>query len=1036
MTLNSNRGFVSLFVRHRVAANLFMMIMVLAGLWGINKLRTQFLPTFELGYVVVSVAWNGASAEDIEEGITIPIEQELRTLDRLYSITSSSLDGYSSVVLQFEEGTDMSEASDSVKEAIDLVTNLPSTAEKPEVKKYNYYEKITDMILTGPVSRAELVPLARIIESDLLARGIAKIDISGLPDEEISIELSSAKLNELQITLNQVAQRISGQSKDIPAGKVGGGAIVKQLRSLDQSRSSIEFEKIPLLADQNGKYVFLGDVADISRQPKSKQVAAKYKGQPAIQFSLKRSDKSDSLQGAKILKKWLAAVEPKLPEGVEIIVFNKQWELIEDRISLLTWNGIQGIVLIAIILYIFLNGRVALWVMLGVPVSFLAALAALYLYGGTINMLSLFGLIMALGIIVDDAIVVGEDSLTHFDRGETPLDAAEGGAKRMLAPVFASSLTTIAAFFPLMMISGHMGKILFDIPLVVICVIIASLFECFLVLPGHLKHSFEKTVRSEPSKLRQFLDSKFDSLKENYFHPLVSKAIEFRWTTILSAFAMLIIVLSYWSMGFISFTFFPSPEGKMLVGNVTFVSGASKDVVEKYIRYAEDAVYETNDHFGGGLLTVAATVHGTSSPSRGTSSMVGDQYGWISVELLDPDKRDVTNSEFMEEWKRRVHEVPGLDSFTVEAPKNGPPGKSIDIRLKGDSLKNLKAASEEIQNHIRDYNGVSVVTDNLPYGHQQIIFKLNAQGQALGLTPQEIGRQLRGGYDGYKVQVFQDGTEKVEVWVRLAEAERDNLGALDQFGVKLPNGERVALSTVVDMREAQGFEKINHSKGTRVVSVSADVDSAIANSNRILAEIRYYVVPKVEAKYGVKAVYEGTARDQSETINDMMYALILAIVVIFIILSWVFSSYGWPIVVMMAIPFGLIGAITGHVVMGLDMTILSLFGMFGLTGIVVNDSIILVVFYKHLREKGVAVNEALATASTQRFRAVLLTSLTTIGGLIFLVTETSMQAQFLIPMAVSMAFGLAFSTILVLLVIPAGLSVQESINARIKRIFS
>ncbi len=1033
METNKN-NLITMFVQHRVAPNLLMIILILAGTWGLNKLRTQFFPSFETGYIVVSVIWTGASSEDIEEGITVPLEQELRTVDDLYEIKSSSSDGASVISLQFEEGIDMAMALDNVKDAVDTVTTLPESAETPRVKRAIHYDLISKLMITGDVDIDELRHWARDIETDLLSRGIAKIEISGMPEEEISIEVPNSKLKELNMTLAQVSQRISDQSKDVPVGKIGGDQVSKQIRGLSQKRKETEFAQIPLVANPSGEFVLLGDVAQVERKNKRKEITTFYKGNPAISLRLLRSDKSDSLEGARILQDWLQEYQAKLPDGVELIVYQKQWELIEDRISILLENGIQGIILIIIVLFLFLNGRVAFWVMMGVPVSFLAALAILYFFGGTINMLSLFGLIMSLGIIVDDAIVVGEDAQTHYDRGESGLTAANGGALRMLAPVVASSMTTMAAFFPLMMISGIMGKILFDIPMVVICVILASLVECFLVLPGHLKHSFDGLHHARQSRIRDYLDNKFNHFKDNIFKPLVTNAVAYRWTTIFAAIALLVVVMSYWILGYMSFSFFPSPEGKRLYADVSFVAGTPKNTVINFASDVEKALYKTDKDLGGGLVTTAVLSLGRTSSSNDGNYSIGDESFWLEVELLESDKREVNNAQFLREWQSNVVKVSGIEKFALYAPRRGPPGKDLDAKITGQPLNILKAAAEEIAENMQSYPGVSGVADNLPYGNEQIIFRINAQGQVLGLTSQEIGRQLRGAFDGYLVQTFQDGIEKVEVRVSLPEIERDRLATLSEFAIVLPDGNTASLATVVDLDNDRGYEKIQHSAGERAVHVTADVDSALNNSNKLIDAMKLDVVPAIAEKYGVTIAFEGKAREQNEALADMQIALVLSLIVIYIILAWVFGSYGWPLVVMCAIPFGLIGAVSGHIFMGIDMTILSLFGMFGLTGIVVNDSIILVVFYKELRQKGVPIDRAIVEAACQRLRAVILTSLTTIGGLIFLVFETSLQAQFLIPMAVSMAFGLASATFLVLLVIPAMLSVQESANILSRKI--
>lgn len=1022
--------FIGLFAQHKVAANLLMLMLLLAGLASLTKLNTQFFPNFILDRITVQVEWRGASSEDIEEAISSRIEQELRTIDYVKKMTSTSSSGSSVVSLKFEEGTEMGAALDQVKEQISQLRNLPSDAEIPKVSLVTRYEPIARLLITTEGDLEELRYFIHEAEQQLLNRGISRVSVTGLPEEEMAIQLSTQKLESLGLDLNDIGDRISELSRDLPAGEIGNADTARTLRSLDQRRDADAFSQLPLKIDYSGRLVLLDDVADIERRPMSNQVSLLYKNKPAVEIRLQRTESADSLESAKILEDWVTATTPDLPKGVTLEVYDASWKLIAERMNLLLTNGLGGLILVIGILFLFLHGRVAIWVAVGIPISFMATLFIMYLFGGSINMISLFGLIMALGIIVDDAIVVGEDALAHYQLGEKPLMAAEGGARRMLAPVIASSLTTISSFLPLMLIGGTIGNILFDIPFVVVCVIIASLFESFLILPGHLRQAFHKIHHQKPSARRQLLDSKFNTLRDDYFRPLVTKAVEYRGTTIAATLGLLIICIGLLVGGRISFTFFPSPEGPKIYANARFTAGTPSDVVADFLKDLNRSLDETEDALGGELIVLDVTRLGSASTSGGASNQMAERYGSIQVEMISPDLRDVRNKEFMREWKQRTVLPAGIETFTISESRTGPPGSDLDIRLTGASADILKQAGQDVAEALKQLPGINAIEDDMPYGQEQLIYKVKGQGEVLGLTVNNVGRQLRAAFDGRLVQIFQDGDDEVEVRVMLPDRERNTLGSLESFMIRLPQGGSVPLSSVVEFEARRGFDVLRHTDSQLAIHITANVDPELNNANEIIADFKKNLLPELSQRYGVNGGFEGRAEDQAETISEMKQGLVLAFVLIYLILTWVFSSYGWPLVVMAAIPFGLIGALFGHALMGIDLTILSLFGIFGLSGIVVNDSIILVTFFKQQREKGIETTEAIITAATHRLRAVLLTSMTTIGGLTPLLFETSRQAQFLIPMAVSISFGLMFATVLVLLVIPALLSVHESIAGK------
>ena len=1025
-------GLIAVFAGHPVACNLLMAIMILAGAWALSRLNTQFFPTFDIEFITVTVKWTGASAEDVEAAVTEPMERELVGLDTVREMTSTSSRGSSVISLEYEEGTDMDVALDQVKERVASIRNLPGAADEPVIKRIINYEAVARLLVTGREGQ-NLRPIVRAIERELLDRGIAKVQILGLPAEEIAIQVPSAALRELDMSLADVARRVAATSVDLPAGSVGRDETAKQLRTLDQQRDEAGFERLALRSGDDGRFLALGDVATVERRARKGEIHTRFQSRSSVTLLLSRAETSDSLESARIFHEWLDGRRGGWPPGVEVVPYDESWELIRDRTMLLLKNGAGGLFLVVAVLYLFLNARVAFWVAVGIPVSFMAALGVLYGLGGSINMVSLFALIMAFGIIVDDAIVVGEDALTKRQAGGAPLVAARDAAHRMLAPVLASSLTTVAAFVPLMLVSGIIGKILFDIPLVVICVIIASLIESFLILPGHLHHTFRRSAASRASAFRRWFDDAFGRFRDRTFRRLVTGAVRRPWTTLSFALAAMLLTVGLLRGDRLAFNFFPTPEGQILFASVSFAAGTAPERVERFVDHLERTLDETEAHFGEELVDLAVARLGQQERASRQQGSRGDQFASLRVQLVEPDGRETRNTEFIAEWRERIVLAPGLESLSLTEVRAGPPGRDVEVSLTGNDAGALKAAALELASVLVTVPGVSGIEDDMPFGQEQFIVRLTPQASALGLTVSDVGEQLRSAYDGRVAQIFQHEGEEIEVRVVLPDRERNDIASLDNLSVALPGGGVMPLRTAVDIDTRRGFDILRHVNGRLAVTVSADVDPAVTNANDVVADLSAGPLAAIADRHGIDWSFKGRQEDQAETLADMAWGAGLAMALIYLVLAFVFASYGWPLVVMSVIPFGLVGAIFGHWVMGIDLTILSLFGFFGLSGIVVNNSIILVSFYKEMKRRGYPWRNSVVDAACFRLRAVLLTSLTTIGGLTPLMFETSVQAQFLIPMAVSIAFGLAFATFLVLLLVPALLTVHESVATRFEQ---
>ena len=1042
-TSSPRRGVTGFFVHHRLAANLVMLVMLLGGALALTRMNVQFFPTFALDVVSVRVVWSGASAEDIEQGITNPLEQRLRSVQGLKKMTSTSAQSVSSITLEFQEGTDPIQALDDTRQRVDEFNNLPAEAEEPRVSRIERYEPVARLLLYGDVDADELRYMTYRFEDELLQRGIDKVSIRGLPEQQISIDVPVERLETLGLSLEQIAERVAAVSRDLPAGLLGQQDATRELRAVEQARSPEEFGQIPLLSGDRIQ-LRLGDIATIRQESRDSPLTLTRNDFPAVELQLQRSENGDSLEAADALQQWLADTRATLPPNLQLEVYDETWQLLDDRISLLTSNGLTGLVLVVLLLYLFLPGRVALWVAVGIPTAFLAALAILWLVGGSINMISLFALIMALGVIVDDAIVVGEDADAHARMGQPSMAAAEGAAKRMVWPVLASSLTTVAAFMPLLIVGGVIGNILGDIPLVMICVLIASLLECFVVLPAHLRHAFVipkvkpvsrnaavKWLRASGAGVGRFragFERRFEQFREGRFRRFSRFSLHHRGLTLAVAMSVAIMTVGLLSGGRIGFNFFPTPEPSVLYANASFVAGTDSRRVDQFMVDMAQSINATEQALGGNLILHSVVTRG-GTLGAGGSSRSGEELGSMMIELVPSDQRSVRNPEFISELRASLSLPAGLENLSITEREAGPPGRDINVRLTGPDATRLKRAAEELAQAVAVLPGVLDVEDDMPWGREQLIYQVSPWGEALGLTTTDLGRQLRAAFDGRVAQIYQDGRDEMEVRVQLPRHQRERLATLSQVTIRVPDGRFVPLSQVVLLDHRQGFEALRHADGQLAVEVSASLNTEVSTTSDIIESLEAEALPAISSRFNVRYSFEGRSADQRETIDDMKTGLIIGVVLMYVILAWVFASWTMPLIVMAIIPFALVGAILGHWLMGMQLTILSLFGLFGLSGIVVNNAIILVSFYNQQREAGLSVDAALNEAAVQRIRAVLLTSLTTIGGLLPLLFETSLQAQFLIPMATSIAFGLGLSTLLVLLVIPALLSYLEQLRA-------
>ncbi len=1008
-----------------------MIMLCLAGFWAIKNIPSSLDPPQPQVVVYVDVTWPGASAEDVEQLVTNPIEQQLYTLNDLEDLVSWSQNGSARVLVWFQFDADIGQALDEVKQRVANIRNLPPDIEPPVVYRRADTEPVASLLIKGGDSVTELIPIVRDMEADLLARGIAEIRYNGLPEEEIAVLVDGKRLHELELTLDDLAALIGRMSQDVPAGTVGRAQGLYQLRSLEKRRDVRSFEDMTI--EIGDRLVRLGDIAVIDKRAREGQPEVSQQGRPAIEMILYRLTTEDAYLADRIVDGWLADTRESLPPSIEVDITQDVWRLLGAQLDMVVGNGLSGLVLVILTLFLFLNGRVGFWVMVGIPISFLGGLAIFYgVFGQGISIIAMIAFIMSLGIVVDDAIVVGEQTATEFENGKTPAEAAVAGAKRMWVPVATSSLTTLAAFIPMLIIGGEMGAAILALPTALLCIILASLVECFLVLPGHLRTSLARHKPPGPDSFRARFDARFMRFRDETFQPLLTRALEHPGATVTAALASMVVAVSLVASQHLGVNLVTGFDFESLTAEVEFSSSATESEKKAFLEHLEAKLADTNASFAS--ANVSGWVRRTNRAYFDEEAKSGVQFASIRADYVYEEERTADPQLFANLWRDSIERPPFVERFHLGVEggqNNGLP--DITLVLRGENLDQLKQASEELTDVLAAYPGVSNVTDNLPYGKEQLIFSVTPAGNALGLTADSVGRQLRAAYSGRRVQIFNENKSELEVRVLLTDAERDDLGQLLRYPIRTSTGEFVPLGNVATFTSRRGIDVIRHDDLRMAVSVSADVDAEKANKMAILGDVNEVTIPRLTSQYGVTTALSGATERDQVIIDTMQLGGIITLVFIYLILAWVFSSYLWPFAIMLAIPFGITGALVGHWLIGFEVGAMSLLAFFSLTGIVVNDSIVLISFFKSNMSDGLSLKDALARAVISRFRAVVLTSLTTIAGLAPLIFETSSLDFFVAPIAITLCFGLAFATLLVLLVIPAFLLLLESARERLNR---
>ena len=1035
-------NFLRFFVQHRTSANIIMIIMIVVGVLSIGRLNKQFFPDFDVDLIAISIDWPGATAEEIDQNIIQLLEPELRPISGVKKVYSKSVEGVGSTRVEFKYGQDIQKARTDIETAVSRI-NFPENSNKPKIVIGEFFDTVTRIVLSGDLTLEELRKNAKKLKEKLLNSGVDKVDIQGLPSEEILIEISQSETARLKLSFNQIANLIRLETKDVSGGSFADGSL--RVRTVGEKKLVETFKALELRNSISGGRILLKDVAVIKSSVAKSSVLKYVNGKPAVELWVRRSKTSDALEVSKNIQEVLTNSQNTIPSSINIQTYNTAANLIQERISLLIKNGVSGLCIVLLVLFLFLSRNTAIWVALGIPIAFLATFGVMFISGQSINMISLFGLIMALGIVVDDAIVVGEHSSylktkRHLDSSKAPVVAAT----RMSVPVICAMLTTVAAFIPLFMVKGVIGQIISAIPLVVCAVLVASLIECFLVLPAHLAH-FDKGMKDE-SKFRIWFDEKFRMFQEGIFRKFINLTFNYRYVTFMIAIGMFIISVGMMSGGRVLFSFFPTPEADIIIANFKMHSGTTRSKTEKMLDNVEKGLLKTSSQFS--MSPDLVKFHMSSLGNRtsfsnnaGSNALGNDLLGSMVVELKTADKRDIRTNQFINAWLDNIEKVSGLDKLSIRSPSGGPPGRDIDVRFQGESLKKLKLASNELIKIARTIPGATSLDDNLEYGIQERILSLTNKGQSLGLSISDIGEQVRSAINGIIISKFPKGDEEVTVRLKLSENEQLT-DMMNDLRIVSPFGISFKLRDVVEIKDKLPFSSINRQNGFREVMISGDLFPSLMNTSQARQFLMKNGLPEIAKKYNLTYRFDGRDLEQKETFSDMFLGAIIGLVLIYFILAWVFKAWLRPFSIMIMIPFSFIGAVLGHYVLGLTMSILSMFALLALAGIVVNNSIILVSTIERrledLKQQDTnadnMINEAIISGVVDRFRPVLLTSLTTIGGLSALMFEKSLQAQFLIPMAATIVFGLGITAFLVLVIVPAMMGIGNDLSNLVKKV--
>jgi multidrug efflux pump subunit AcrB len=1020
---------ITTIVKNPVFANLLMVVLLVSGFMAAKKMSREFFPQFSLDLITITVPHPGASQEEVEEGICTKLENALEGIDGISKTTSTAAEGVGSMLIEVDPDFDTTEVKEEIRSEIDRIDTFPEDAEEPQIKEIVNKDEVISMALYGNAPEKTLKEIAKEIKDELLAYpDISHVSLSGVRDYEITIEVSESTLRKYNITIQQIADAVRRESLDLPAGQLKTASEEITIRTKGLRYTGEEFRNIVVLAQPDGSMVRLYEIATISDGFVEDPNYALFNAKPSATIEVYKSPRQDIIRIANRVKAYLAEKNVTLPQGLELRVWWDRSKSVQDRLDILFNNGALGLVLVFLTLWFFLDFRLSFWVGMGIPISFAGALWIMDLTGQSINMISMFGLIMAIGMIVDDAIVIGENVYTYIKKGSSPWEAAIKGTSQVAMPVAASTLTTIAAFYPMFMVEGIMGKFIRVLPLAVIACLTASLIEAIFILPVHLRHT--KITADNPSqplwrRLPKLIRKKTDALTQfviaRIYGPVYRWALHNRILVFCAAISIFLLTLGLYKGGHVEFVLFPKMEEEVLISKVAFPYGTAVEQAKAAADRIETAAWRINDQFRhiegrDVVLNTSSEIGGWTGRSRD----VGSHLSQVMLRLTPSEERK-TNSEVIKSaWRDAVGTIPGTESLLFDTPRHGPGGKPVDIVFMGRNFEQLEKVTDAFKAKLGTYPGVFDIEDSLRPGKKELRLSLRPEARTLGLTLTDLARQVRNGFYGAEALRIQRGDDDLKVMIRYPLQERKSLADLGGMRIRTPNGKEVPLERVANVELERGYAKILRQNGMRKVSITADLDETKNNAFKIITDLKADFLPGLIQNHpGISYTLEGQQKEREKSVGSLFRGFIFGLMVIFAILSVLFRSYFQPLIIMISIPFGVIGAILGHYILGDDLSLMSIFGIVGLTGIVVNDSLVLIDFVNKGLKSGQKLMEAVYNAGLARFRAVILTTVTTVAGLLPIILEESFQAQFLIPMAVSLSFGLAFATLITLLLVPS-----------------
>ena len=1035
---------VAWFVHNRVAANLLMAVIVGGGLMALPDIREEVVPELDPEIISVTVPYLGAAPEEVEEGVCARIEEAVASLIGVKKINSTAAEGVGTVLIEVLEGTEPRELLDDVKNRVDAIETFPEETEEPIVQHQLVKRQAINVAVSGKVDEKILKRIGERIRDDLAGlAGITQVELTSARPYEISIEVSETALRRHSLTFDRVADAVRRSSLDLPGGSVrtAGGEIL--LRGKGQAYVGEEFESLILLSRADGTRILLGDVANVVDGFAETDQAARFDGEPAVLITVFRVGEQSAIDIASSVKDYVKEAARRLPAGISLTTWRDESRVLRSRLELLTRNARFGFVLVVISLTLFLRLGLALWASLGIPISFLGAILLMPHLGVSINLISLFAFIVVLGIVVDDAIIVGENIHRHYEAGTPGLEAAIRGTREVLVPVIFGVLTSVAAFSPLLALGGTTGQMFRVLPLVVIPTLLFSLIECLFILPSHLSLLRRAPLTAVGRAWDLFQSTFTRSLKwfiDNIYGRILDWSLEWRYLTVTVGIFTLLFSVGLWFGGWIKFQFLPDVEADNVVALLTMPRGTPPDITARALRQLEDSaekVRQKMERDGRRVFVHTLTSIGEQPslatqfrPGRpgGDQNLSGAHLGELNIQLVSSEERSVSSLEIGNLWRQLTSPIPDAVELTFSTSLLTS-GEDINVQLTSSRLDELERAAEELKQYLGQYAGVDEIADSLLAGKQEIKLSILPTAETLGLTLADLSRQVRQAFYGAEAQRIQRGRDEVKVMVRYPSSRRRSLADLEGMRIRTPSGGEVPFGLVAQVSRGRGPADIRRVDRDRAVNVTANVDESQSNSNEIIADLQGTFLPDLVGRYpGLNFSFEGEQRNQRDLLGDLADGFLIALLAIFALLAVPLRSYLQPLIIMAAIPFGLVGAILGHLLFRMDLTIVSMFGIVALAGVVVNDSLVLVDYVNKRRREGLPAVQALRLGGRSRFRPILLTSVTTFLGLTPLLLEKSIQAQFLMPMAVSLAFGVLFATFIALIVLPSAYLILEDLQ--------